>query len=138
MIRLPFKNHRGEDDDLEGLPPLERIAHQIPRLRAEVRLARRSYRFTVAVLVAAIAAGAFLFWQQHLDDVQACRRANLTREQIADVVDAQTDALISASAPADGVESPQRRESVARYRAGVDPIVRDLRVDRECKGSLNK
>lgn len=147
--RLKFKSHSGEDDDLEGLPPLERIARQIPRLRSEVRLARRSYRFTVAVVAVAIVTGAALFWGQHQDDVareaadrqyelDQCERGNTTRERIADVVDAQTDALITASAPADGVVTPRRAEAVATYRAGVDPIVAELREPRDCEALLTR
>ena len=128
---------------------LAKIAGELPRLRSEVRLARRSYRFTIAVVCLAIATGGFLFWQQHQDDVRdraadrqyeldQCERGNQTRERIADVVDAQTNALLAASAPADGVVTPRRADAVATYRAGVDPIVKELREDRDCVALLEE
>lgn len=127
---------------------IARIAGELASLRSEVRLARRSWRFTLAVLIIATATGAALFWNDHQQDVgrdrdakqydfDQCVRGNKTREQIADIVDTQTNALITASAPTDGVVTASRLRAIEVYRSGVDPLVKELRADRDCAALVN-
>lgn len=128
---------------------LGEIAAELPRLRSEVRLARRSNRWVMAIGTVAFVTVGAVFWQQHRDDerderadrqyeLDQCQRGNESRERIADVVDAQTDALIVASAPADGVVTERRAQAVATYRSKVDPIVQELRADRDCVALLTR
>lgn len=134
LNRFKFKNHEGEDDDLAGLPPLDRIARQLPRLRSEVRLARRSYRLTITVVVLAILTGAVLFYRQgeadqeraaaaRQYDLDQCARSNASRQVIAEAFDTQRDVLIAATASADGTTSPRRQASLDAYNSGIDELV---------------
>lgn len=122
---------------------LAELSGQLTALRSEVRLARRSWRFVLVLLVITIATGGALFWNDHQQDVarqrdaqqydiDQCERGNNSRESIADIVDTQTNALIVASAPADGVVTPSRQRAVDTYRSKVDPLVKELRADRDC------
>ena len=139
-----------EPDALTALAnELAQTRAELVTTRSEARLARRSYRFTITLLIVAIGAGGWLFWSDHRQDVEReradrqyeldqCERGNATREAIADIVDTQTDALITASAPADGITTPRRQASVDLYRSKVDPIVNELRTDRDCVALLEE
>lgn len=121
--------------------PLVTISTELPKLRSEVRLARRSYRFTIAVVALAILTGAFLFWRQAQADaaddrrdrqyiLDQCERGNVSRKAIADAFDKERDTLIAASSSSAPRTAEQQRRLDA-YNAGIDDLIDDF-APRDC------
>jgi hypothetical protein len=126
--------------DPTSLEALVSIAQDLPTLRSEVRLARRSYRFTIGVVAIAILTGAVLFWNQYQADVvrdrdarqyilDQCERSNASRKLVADAFDKERKTLLAASGG--GSRTSEQQQRIDAYNAGIDELIASF-APRDC------
>lgn len=131
--------------DTSSHDPLLAIAQEMPKLRSEVRLNRRSNKFIAAIGTVAFITVAFVLWQQHQDDLRdeaadrqyeldQCERGNVTRKAIAEGRVADSEALIAAA----GNPTTERGQQVIdAYRKRVAENVKAF-APRDCLALLEK